>query len=291
MSSETTISRAGMWTPELDKLLTQWKRSIANRKRGHLELSRMYTRRHYWFGVPTTMLGTLMSAGILTTFRNCSDCEPYNSPTIKNCAVDEYIRLSMGMIGVISTMLAAVQTFMDYSARAERHKTALDSYESLYGLISTLLLIPREIRGDPVDTLRDIRVQFDNIIRTHPVLPLAYDDSLAYTTEIKIPRAPRPIDVDNRKSSIVPLSAILNEESSGEYTHSDESDEVCTVEYDIEAGVLANQMANAPAALAANLAARNKDLVQRSLASGLAFEMTRLQNQDRDNINKSNSKS
>jgi len=267
-------SRAQLWTPELDKLLTQWKRSIANRKRGHSELSAIYIRRHYWFGVPTTGLGALMSAGILTTFRN--NCDQQDD---SRRVADEIVRLFMGMLGVISTILAALQTFLDYSARAERHKSALDSYESLYGTISTLLLIPQSIRGDPVDTLRQIRTQFDNISRISPILPTKYNTDLAYTVinpklglNQRTPRPPKPEEVDMHSEQITttPLSALLN----------DEEDENVCIGIDIEAGVAADQMANAPAALAANLAARNNDIIQRSLYNELAFEMKRLQEHD-----------
>lgn len=271
--------RVNLWTPELDKLLRKWKGQISIRKQGHMKLALQHTRKHYWIGVPTTMLGTLMTAGILTTFRNCNDCE-LNQPS-QRCATDEVIRLVIGGLGVISTALATAQTFMNYQVRGEQHKGAADSYESLYRVIDTLLLVPIAVRGDPIGTLQTIRSQYDDIGKSNPPLPEEYNIDLSYTVVDEkrgfayrtgnssgagtVPKPPKPEDVITPSTSVNTLQMILN----------DKEDEQICIPYDIEAGVEANMMANAPAAVAANLAA--KEAIAKSLQHSLAFEMRRLE--------------
>jgi len=163
-----------LWTPELDSLLERWKLQIAAKKRSHLRLSITYTRRHYYFGIPATVLGTMTTTGILSTFRNCDHYEPNNEPSAK-CEADEAVRLCTGIIGVVSTGLSAVQTFMNYQTRGEQHKAACDAYESLHRTIDSLLQVPVAVRGDPVAMLRSIRSQYDDIGKTYP--PILEDDA------------------------------------------------------------------------------------------------------------------
>lgn len=261
------LSRLKIWRPELDELLKQWKEQISLRKKGHTKIAIALKRRHYSIGIPSTILGTLMAAGILTTFRNCSDCE--NDIQSAKCATDEIIRLIIGFLGIIASCLAAAQTFLNYEVRSEQHKGAADSYESLYRIIDSLLLIPIEYRGDPIGTLQNIRSQYDDIGKSNPPLPEEYNIDLSYTTATikgyKGDKPPKPnTDEDSPRHNrdIQVLQNILDEE---------EGDDEENVEVTLE-----RQRSNAPAAIAANICA-HEGLIQNSMINAMAFELKRME--------------
>lgn len=193
IQDQVILARAKLWTPELDKLLRKWKKNIGKREKGHLDLARTYTKRHYIFGVPATVLSAIIASGIFATFRNCSDCDNQNN---ENCWIDQWIRLVVGIISLISTALTAFVTFMNYQESAEENKTAADKYTSLYNDLDTMLLIPGPVRGDPVNTLQTIRRRYDDIVTSSPTLPSKYNVELSYEYSPSIAKSPpKPEDV------------------------------------------------------------------------------------------------
>lgn len=298
------LARSKLWTPELDKLLRRWKKQLGKREKGHLELARKYSQRHYFFGVPATVLSALISTGIFATFRNCNDCENQSS---YKCAADQWIRLAIGMLGLISAGLSAFQTFMNYQSEAENHRTAADDYGSMYRILDTMLMIPGPVRGDPVSTLQSLRNQYDDLIRRSPTLPKTQDEELSYEViQQKKLRAPQPdqfsfpssviggiadlkkmmsgssddnqdqkADLEKKTSNVVTLD-VLDKVFAEENDHntSDEDREVC-IGFDLD---VVNNYDTTKAALAAAQLATKRDMqIQESLQHALNFEIQRLE--------------
>ena len=182
LEEKLALVRSKLWTPELDKLLRRWKRQIDLRRKGHIKLSRQYDKKHYILGVPATVLSTITTTGTLTTFQDCSS--PPNSNSTSNssfwCTSAEWIRLAMGIIGIIAVILTGIVTFMNFQKAAQDHKKAADGYESLVGTIDSILTIPRVLRGDPVDQLKLVRDHYDSIIKEAPTLNEKYKTELGF---------------------------------------------------------------------------------------------------------------
>jgi len=208
LQDQIILARSKLWTPELDKLLRKWKRQVELRRRGHSSIERKWSKRHYIFGVPATVLTAITSTGILATFRNCNDCD---DPDQSRCEADQYIRLAIGIVGIFEIALTGIMTFMNYQESANAHKEAADNYESLYGNIDSLLIIPPSVRGDPITTLHDIRQKYDDNVRKSPNLPGKYQEykELSYSVLNKdhsnnfIQTIPKPnmkeININNNK--------------------------------------------------------------------------------------------
>lgn len=171
-------TRNKLWTPELDRLLRNWKRQIGKRENGHNNLARKYNRRHYIFGLPAILLAAILSSGVLTTFQNCSDCD--DNTNIVECQIVQYFRLLFGLLGILNTALVGFQTFMNYQEEAEKHKSAADDYGSLFRLLDSMILMPGPIRGDPITSLQNIRSRYDDLVRRSPSLPKKYNVDLSY---------------------------------------------------------------------------------------------------------------
>lgn len=295
------LARSRMWTPELDKLLRKWKKQLGKREAGHLNLARKYERRHYMFGIPATVLIAIVTCGILATFQSCDPCE--KQPSAK-CRADQWIRLVIGIIGLISVALTAFVTFINYQESAEKHKTAADDFGSMFRAIDTMLLVPGPVRGDPIATLQTLRSQYDDLVRRSPTLPKKYDADLTYELigrgKINLPKPPTPDDINlsgrsptMSRQTIIDLKSLMNE--SGEFPNLDNSfseedinqivaaendhdtsdEEVC-ITFDLDSTPSYN--ATTAAYFAAGMSSRQNQQIQNSLLEGLNFELQRLGN-------------
>lgn len=177
LEEQLSIVRSKLWTPEIDKLLRKWKRQVDHRRRGHSNSSSYYSKLHLLFGLPATCLTVFISTGVLATFQN--DCSSTNITTTLGAA-SEWIRLALALIGLLSAILMGIMTFMNFQESSQEHKIAADSYESLYSNIDSVLSIPKTLRGDPVESLKNIRETYDKIMRESPLLPEKYKYDLGY---------------------------------------------------------------------------------------------------------------
>jgi len=163
------VGRAKFWTPDIEKLLRRWRKQINTRHFEHKEAERKYTRLYYLLGVPTAILTTVVSSGILTTFQNCNVCTEQCSPDASSlCASDEYIRLAMGILGVVSLVLTSVMIFLNYGASGVDNKNASDDYGELVREIDTIVETPIISRPDPIISLHQMRTKFDDIAKKSP---------------------------------------------------------------------------------------------------------------------------
>jgi hypothetical protein len=299
------LARSKLWTPELDKLLRKWKMQIGKRERGHLNLSRTFTRRHYILGGPAIVLSTIVSVGIFSTFRNCSECDTSQN---SNCDADQWIRLASGIIGLFSMGLTAFLTFMNYADIAADHKSAADDFGSMFRNLDTMLIVPPPVRGDPQFTLQTIRNQYDDLVRRSPTLPSKYDVGLAFEfiEKSKLPKPPSP---EHIKSNInlhttKDLEKLISENSVSENSvsekhnidkleefiakendyNTDDEDQEVKLPFDLDYSQ--NYNAAAAAFAAAEMVSRREQITQNSLQAALAFEIQRLEQNEYPNLNK-----
>ena len=231
-SQNQMLARSKLWTSELNKLLRKWKKQIGKREQGHLNLVRKYRQRHYFFGIPSTIITVIVSAGVFSALEQW------------------WIRIVIGNISLFSTALIAFQTFMNYQGKAEQHKSAADDYGSIFRLLDTMLLIPGSMRGNPIITLQDLRKQFDDLIRRSPTLPKKYDTELAY--EVINPKKQQELFPEDKN-----LDKIFAQEN--DYDTSDEEYEVC-IAFDLDK-VECHNMTTATS----YLTARHNENIQRTL--------------------------
>ncbi len=315
-NDQIVLARSRLWTPELDKLLRKWKSQIGTRQVGHALQSRKFSRRHLFIGVPATLLAAIVSTGVLSTFRNCTDCDDLKSA---KCEADQWIRLAMGLLAVLSTALAGLQTFLNYQEAAEQHKNAASDFENLHRVLETLLQVPGSVRGDPVSTLHNLRDQYTALVRGAPQLPKKYSVDLNYNfvrnPQGQGPKPPQPtqIYIGSQRlsgSAISPLKKILEEDSqkkskkekakaklkrgttyfrrgrassgtsvANTVSNASEDEEVA-IGFDLDS--VQSYTGNKAALAAAQLAAEREGQVQRSLSRALEFELQRLDTHGRE---------
>jgi hypothetical protein len=149
------------WTSDLIKLLRKWKYQISKRQRAHIDISAKYNKRHYLIAIPSLIISSAVSISSISTFKNCDNPD--------DCNFDQYIRLAGGIFNFAATILVSLQTFLQYQKQGEIHRTCADDYENLYRILDTYITVPTS-RGDPVETLKIIKDQYDEIRKKSPPL-------------------------------------------------------------------------------------------------------------------------
>lgn len=270
------ISRTHLWTPQLNKLLRSWKKKTSIRERGHNEMNRKYSRRHYMFGLPVIILSAISTSGIFGTFKECRG----------NCETEETIRLVIGFINLTHMILSAIHTFTSSNDTAEEHKTAVGEYNSFYQKLESLLTLPTSIRGDPVYVLSDLRKEYNDIIKRSPSLPSKYNAELTFgvsQTSSSILKAPRPgdININALPSKIKKGMLELLKESDPKIARpiiekiSFLSDEEVQIGFDLDA-VEPSYNSQRVAIAAAKINAEKERHIQKSLQKTLDRELRRL---------------
>lgn len=191
------------------------------------------------------ILTTVAGIGVLATFQECET----------ECKSDEWVRLVSGIVSVCAACLSGIFTFFDFQTQSSKHKSAADDYNSMFRNIDTMLQVPYLIRGDPVTILQTLRSQYDDIIRKSPSLPERYNSDLTYKYVH-----------DTSERDILTMDG---EASSGE-------DEV---QIDFELDGACSHNPTKAAYQAAELAIEQDKLYQKSLATQLQYELSRMDTQ------------
>lgn len=301
-------ARSKFWTNDTEKLIRKWKRQISQRRTGHKYYESWYKKCYYGLGLPMTVITAIVSSGIMATFKNCDACgnpvENTTTPagtTVFSCNTDVYIRLVMGILGIISVMLCAIFLFMDFGGSQSLHKDTSDSLDSLFREIEDLLNKKISERGDPVAELQKIRNRFDFINQNGPSISEKYETALEYKyipLDVKFKRPSRKhngvtaqpppstihLDTEGDTPEKMPDSSILAQilvenmqdtkkkeairesqiRSINDYDTDDEEKEVA-IPFDIESVRPGDIMENP-----------TSKLVRDSLAKALKFEMARM---------------
>ena len=144
----------------------------------HYRMSERAKSRHNTLGIPVTVLTAIVGTAIFATI---------NSPT-----QNFWIQVAAGLLSLTAAVLAALQTFFNFSDVAAQHKDAAASYEAVRHQLDWFLL-SYSTWGDastlevPLKELRAVASQIDEIAKKSPGVPDSVYDA------VKTRVAERPI--------------------------------------------------------------------------------------------------
>jgi hypothetical protein len=136
------------------EVLEEWYRRVTVTQRAHYLSANHYGRRSYWLGVPVIALSTVVGTSVFATLQK----QP--AP---------WLQISVGLASVVAAVLASLQTFLGYSARAERHRVAGAKYGALGRELEELLGSIAEI---PAGQITNLRERLDALALESPNNPL-----------------------------------------------------------------------------------------------------------------------
>jgi SMODS and SLOG-associating 2TM effector domain family 4 len=141
------------WSSATEELLVGWSARVGAVEAGHYMMADRLSRGNVRLGVPVVILSGLVGTSVFATLQE---------------EIDYRARIVIGLISVLTAVLASLQTFLRYAERAEKHRVAAALYSSLRREMEELLVLPVEARGPSKESLDRLREQMDQLGKESP---------------------------------------------------------------------------------------------------------------------------
>ncbi|HSD48490.1 MAG TPA: SLATT domain-containing protein [Actinomycetota bacterium] len=144
------------WTSDQSKLLSEWGHRAAAAQHAHYVLAARLRRSNLWLGIPTVVISAVVGTSLFATLAQ------------EGADIPNALRAIVGTLSVLAAILAALQTFLRFAERSERHVVAGDWYAAIARRIDELAVMPPEQRGDPREVLDGIRKELNKASQSYP---------------------------------------------------------------------------------------------------------------------------
>ncbi len=140
---------------EANKLLEEWLYRIRRIQQAHYEAATHFVRLNYWLGVPAIVLSATVGTSVFATLQRDTDVK---------------IKIAVGIASVAAAILMALQTFLHYAERAEKHRTVGVRYGAMRREIEKKLAFP-PLRKDLATYIESVQIQWDKCNEDCPTVP------------------------------------------------------------------------------------------------------------------------
>src|ERR1700761_9501576 len=157
MGSITNIPASGVgpWL-KAKPILLKWLDRARTNQLQHYSAATYYSRLNNWLGIPAVITSAVVGTTVFATLQK---------------QVELKTQLVVGAISVLTAILAALQTFVRYSEKAEKHRSVAASYSAIRKQIEEIGYLPLESRGSLKEFLDGLRAQFDALAQSAPAPP------------------------------------------------------------------------------------------------------------------------
>jgi hypothetical protein len=149
-----------LFSPEsLEQLLGGWLIHSHKARDRHDLASRTYAKGQYALGIPALIVSTVVGTSVFSSLSS-----------------KEVPALWVGLLSITAAVLTAVQTFMDFGGRSDKHRMAAVKYKASIRTIEYLLMRLSTTANITDEELAALRSQLDNLEESAPVvMPKIYD--------------------------------------------------------------------------------------------------------------------
>jgi SMODS and SLOG-associating 2TM effector domain family 4 len=155
--SDPAVDRSSAWSKPVLERLRDWECRAAAASEVHFDVAEDLSRRNVWLGIPVVVLTAIVGTSL------------FASVTGGGAAVG--IRIAAGTISLIAGVLASIQTFLRFGARAEQHRVAAERWAAIRREIEKARALSAEQVGDAKQLLDDIKARMDEAAEKSPVMP------------------------------------------------------------------------------------------------------------------------
>jgi hypothetical protein len=149
-----------VFTPTgVDELIKGWLIHAHKSRDRHDEAARLYAKAQYALGIPSLVASTVVGSSVVAALAS-------------NAMPPWWV----GLLSLLAAVLAALQTFMDYGGRSDKHRGAAVRYKAAIRQLEQLRV--RRIDHEEVhrEELDQLRASLDALEDTAPVvMPSIYD--------------------------------------------------------------------------------------------------------------------
>lgn len=133
------------------KVALSWYQRVVYSAHCHYRAALRYSQLNYWFGLPSIILATVVGTSVFATLEQ----QP------------ELIwRISIGLMSIGTAVLSALQLFLNYNDKSEKHKIAGAKYNAIGRELELLLS-----QNENWVKLEGIRQKIDRLAQESPHIP------------------------------------------------------------------------------------------------------------------------
>lgn len=144
-----------MNSAQKDLIVARRKKAHA-RAKAHCQESVRSEKKNIELGVPVVVLTAIVGTSVFATLQK----QPHLA-----------IQIIIGLISLLATVLASLQTFLRYSEKSAKHREGAIAFENLKNELEQLLACP--IEDDKVldDKLTSLREKYNELSNSYPNIP------------------------------------------------------------------------------------------------------------------------
>lgn len=140
---------------EIRKLLEKWQKRIRAAHKAHYYLADELDKKHKKFGFVVVFLSALVGTSVFTTIATETDILA--------------IQVATGLLSIAATILAALQTFLNYPEKRTAHLMTSTQLSSLKKKIEENLVTENEFEKMKI-LVHEIRAEWDSITQGAPII-------------------------------------------------------------------------------------------------------------------------
>jgi hypothetical protein len=141
---------------EIEMLMTDWFRRVRESQRLHYECGTFFSSLNYSLGIPSIIFSTAVGTAVFASFEN---------------AASGKMRILVGLVSIFAAVLASLQTFLDFSKRADRHRLAGSTYGAIRRDLEYLKTFPPLEAEALKVSLNEIKNKMDSLAKEAPEVP------------------------------------------------------------------------------------------------------------------------
>ena len=155
--SGPAVDRVSPWSKAVMQRLFDWECRCAAAEEVHFDVAEELSRRNLFLGIPVVVLSAIVGTSLFAS--------------VSGDGVDVWIRIAAGTVSLIAGVLASIQTFLRFGARAEQHRVAAERWAAVKREIEKVRALPAEQVGDANELLDDIKTRMDQAADKAPAMP------------------------------------------------------------------------------------------------------------------------
>lgn len=141
---------------EVEELLEFWFNRANEREKLNYGAANIYVAWHYALGIPVLLLTAVAASDLFTNLARTATGR---------------MALAISILRVLVPVLAGLQTFMNLSERAEKHRKIAANYGSIKRQIKELLAFHRDQISEFEKATTDLRAKIDALALEEPSVP------------------------------------------------------------------------------------------------------------------------
>ena len=150
-----------VFTPDgTDQLLTGWLIHSHKARDRHDEAARRYATGRVALGIPSLIVSTVVGTSVFAALSS-----------------KEVPPLWVGLLSIAAAVLSALQTFLDFGGRSDKHRSAAVKYKSSIRLLEESIVQQKQGTALTKNEITTIRTTLDSLEESAPVvLPRVFDN-------------------------------------------------------------------------------------------------------------------